>query len=835
MQYRHIIAAAGKAAPSAVTLLLVAVIGYLFYVASTLWQDHKLRHADSLWEYQWGERGQTEPPLSGTWSPTDISDNSPGRDDRHYVWFRSRIPSTLTVDAHLLIPGAYQLMEVYFGQRKVLESPAIDQLRPETAAPSPVFLKILPEDYGTEAYIRVYSRLAKIGITGTPAFGKKSDLVEKIVKEDFARASVSFMVLFTSVILLLTLPKAPDRPMIALNSAYVALLAIHSFTRTRLAHLIVTNSELVGVVNLISLYAIPMMLGFYLTRLFRDRYTTAFRTISWLHSANFLGIVLLSLFSDMSLTDFHDYFGLIFIATVTIGGFILALRTRAYGTEGLLFLLTTPVIGIASVHDGLAVTGVIAWSEPLSIFGALPSILAMYFIGGKRWGSREREELPRVTTTEFGRHKFTGAFYGSFEARFRYFNFMETVNTLRASIHLTTVIALAMVWMMYDWGGGVVEHLGIIALLAGITVFINCTLLLVLKQKDGWKFTEPLLIGGHVVIHSSAIYIMMAQDPGLAKPLFGILMIIILGTYATGIGIRWHLTAATMSFLSVLWGLAIYSTGAHPTFTGEPRLLIFCLATVNMFGILTVWTREREARRRFVLTFTIEAEQQANEKLLTSILPDHVAIRLKSDNAIADFHAVTSVLFADLCGFTDFAAKHQPQNLVHMLDWLISEFDQEAARIGVEKIKIIGDCYMAVAGLTDSGNGQVDKAIRFGLAMNDILRQFNEKFATELMLRVGIHCGSLTAGVIGKSKFSYDVWGDAVNVAARMEQTCEPGYIQISQDAMNLASGDFSFVGPVEKDIKGKGKILTWSMPSVREEFPSRDAAQHLTNHRRLS
>jgi class 3 adenylate cyclase len=176
---------------------------------------------------------------------------------------------------------------------------------------------------------------------------------------------------------------------------------------------------------------------------------------------------------------------------------------------------------------------------------------------------------------------------------------------------------------------------------------------------------------------------------------------------------------------------------------------------------------------------------RANERLhelLTNTLPQLIADRLdKGERVIADSHAEATVLFADLVGFSEISKRLSPSHVVELLNSLFSGFDEAASRHGVEKIKTIGDCYMAATGVLAEGGRQVEAMADFALEMPAIVRAVGEEFGQPLEVRIGISTGPVISGVIGRRKFAYDLWGDTVNLASRMESGGERGLIQVTE------------------------------------------------------
>jgi adenylate cyclase len=220
---------------------------------------------------------------------------------------------------------------------------------------------------------------------------------------------------------------------------------------------------------------------------------------------------------------------------------------------------------------------------------------------------------------------------------------------------------------------------------------------------------------------------------------------------------------------------------------------------------------------------TAEREYQRSESLLQNILPAQIAERLKArkEPVIADKYEEASILFADIAGFTERASETTPEELVRFLNGAYTEFDRLVEGRGLEKIKTTGDSYMVVSGVPAARPDHAQALADFALAMRASVAELRDPHGRNVSIRIGIACGSVVAGVVGTRKIFYDVWGDAVNVASRMESTGEPGRIQVSADAYDRLKDEFvlELRGPVE--IKGKGQMVTWYLIKRRlpEEF----------------
>lgn len=222
-----------------------------------------------------------------------------------------------------------------------------------------------------------------------------------------------------------------------------------------------------------------------------------------------------------------------------------------------------------------------------------------------------------------------------------------------------------------------------------------------------------------------------------------------------------------------------------------------------------------------------EEAQERSERLLINILPKPIADRLKRDpTAIADGYAEVTVLFADIVDFTKFSSGVPPQELVAVLNDVFSEFDELAERYGLEKIKTIGDAYMVVGGLPNARPDHAEAVAGMALEMHEALALCAARTGTPLKLRIGIHIGPVVAGVIGRKKFIYDLWGDTVNTASRMESHGLPGSIQVTQEAYERLRGRFVFQDRGLISIKGKGEMAVYlllgrkSSAEVQSEIP---------------
>ena len=215
-----------------------------------------------------------------------------------------------------------------------------------------------------------------------------------------------------------------------------------------------------------------------------------------------------------------------------------------------------------------------------------------------------------------------------------------------------------------------------------------------------------------------------------------------------------------------------------------------------------------------MLWYSVRARDAAlanSERLLLNVLPASIAERLKHhEGRIAEAHDEVTVLFADVVDFTSFAERTPPDRVVGVLDEVFSAFDDLARRHGLEKIKTIGDAYMVVAGLPEARPDHAEAMADMALDMQADLGRLCESLEFDLSIRIGMASGPVIAGVIGRRKFIYDLWGDTVNTASRMESNGLPGRIQVTEATFERLRGRYGFEERGEIEVKGKGRLRTY-------------------------
>ena len=266
------------------------------------------------------------------------------------------------------------------------------------------------------------------------------------------------------------------------------------------------------------------------------------------------------------------------------------------------------------------------------------------------------------------------------------------------------------------------------------------------------------------------------------------------------------------------------NTGAQPDWALRSGFVLTVIsAWIMVVAVVSFALREiRRART------AMESEYDRSEKLLANILPAEIAERLKdpSRTVIADKYDDASILFADIAGYTKRASDTPPGELVRFLDRLYTDLDALVDRHELEKIKTSGDSYMVVSGVPQPRPDHLEALACLALDMADAVMDLKDPRGREVPLRIGLAAGPVVAGVVGARKFFYDVWGDAVNVAARMETTDVEGRIQVPQDVYERLNHAFVLEERGDVEVKGKGVMHTWYLVGRRDEAAVRNAVE---------
>jgi adenylate cyclase len=279
--------------------------------------------------------------------------------------------------------------------------------------------------------------------------------------------------------------------------------------------------------------------------------------------------------------------------------------------------------------------------------------------------------------------------------------------------------------------------------------------------------------------------------------------------------IRWFVAFVLVFLLTGIAGELFFPDADFPTWFPSTMLALNIVgAGAIAFTLLASFAKQRNEALA-----ALRVEQERSELLLMNILPGSIAERLKSAHqTIADHFDAASILFADVVDFTPFAQRLAPAEVVGILDELFSHFDTLVERHGLEKIKTIGDAYMAAAGAPDPSPDHARRAALLALDMREAVATSGVCEGLGLELRIGINSGPVVAGVIGSKRFIYDLWGDAVNTASRMESQSTPGAIQITRATYELLKDDFVCRRRGTIEVKGKGQMETWYLEGPRSD-----------------
>jgi guanylate cyclase len=405
----------------------------------------------------------------------------------------------------------------------------------------------------------------------------------------------------------------------------------------------------------------------------------------------------------------------------------------------------------------------------------------------------------------------------------------EDDDDLRAKKTLLVLLAVLILPVSLVWGSlylgfgsmvGVIPFIYFAVSVGSLVVYArtgNFRSLLVTQLLDVMLTTTigQMLIGGFLPSGGVALW------GGLA-PLGALLFVEVREA------VRWFVAFVIVFVVTGVLGEALFPNADLPVWFTTTMLALNIIGTAAIsFTVLASFAKERNE----ALT-ALRAEQARSEGLLVSILPRSIAERLKtSTERIADHVDSASIVFADLVNFTPMSERLPPGEVVGMLDELFSRFDALAERHGLEKIKTIGDCYMAAAGVPDPHPDHARRAALLALDMRDEVASWTLPDRSRLELRIGINSGPVIAGVIGTKRFLYDLYGDAVNTASRMETHSVPGEIQITSATHELVKEEFECKPRGMIQVKGKGEMETWYLVGARSD---RRGAQG-DGHRRAS
>jgi len=267
--------------------------------------------------------------------------------------------------------------------------------------------------------------------------------------------------------------------------------------------------------------------------------------------------------------------------------------------------------------------------------------------------------------------------------------------------------------------------------------------------------------------------------------------------------------SAAVSMTLLAAGYLWLSYGFRPLSEPARTANLVVLWQTIVFAMASAYVAEVRARREFILQKLLEEERAKTQEVLSNVLPEQIAQRLKtSPGVLAERHEDACVLFADIVNFTPFVVSHSAEEVIRLLDEVFSRFDELVERRGLEKIKTVGDAYMVAGGVLDGGEDHLHQLAELALDFRDSARHMGVR------MRIGMDCGPIVAGVIGRKKYLYDLWGEAVNVASRMESLGIADRIQVTAGVADRLRDMFDLEERGIVEVKGIGPVSTYFLLS---------------------
>jgi adenylate cyclase len=378
----------------------------------------------------------------------------------------------------------------------------------------------------------------------------------------------------------------------------------------------------------------------------------------------------------------------------------------------------------------------------------------------------------------------------------------ERIRKVALVLSALIITALAVVWVVTYWLLGLRLSAAIpfvyqVVSLASLVVFFRT------KRYRAFRFSQLLLmlllpfllqwsLGGFIASSGVVLWSLTAPMGAL----------VFQGTRQAGFWLA--------AFLGLVAVSGVIETELASKAPEIPEALIATFFVLNFgavsavcYFMLSYFVRQRERA-----TSALAREREKSERLLLNVLPEPVAVRLKeSDQVIADGFDEATVLFADIVDFTPLSARISPEEVVALLDRIFSAFDQLADRHGLEKIKTIGDAYMVAGGIPLPRPDHAEAVAEMALSIRSLCTDLERAGGLPVTVRIGMDTGPVVAGVIGRRKFIYDLWGDTVNTASRMESHGVPGEIQVTERVFDRLKGSYAFRPRGKVPVKGKAEM----------------------------
>jgi class 3 adenylate cyclase len=345
--------------------------------------------------------------------------------------------------------------------------------------------------------------------------------------------------------------------------------------------------------------------------------------------------------------------------------------------------------------------------------------------------------------------------------------------------------------------------------LIAVPIMVSLTLILFIKSFQ--KFYELIALLYYSIAQICSCYISLNMNNGVKYSAL-ISIILLMGANLTfTIRLKYIIAIAIFGIVSITVSQSFVESPSE----GWIRTNFNYMATAIIFSSIAAHMRERAARRRFLTERAIVESQEQVDGLLQSLLPGSIASRMQAgETTIADSHGEVTVIFARIGGLKDPENSVKPVRRVRGLNRLFSIFDAESERYGIEKIKTIGGCYMAIAGLSvrSSDHDHAENAANFALAVRSIVNKWNETLGVDIQFGIGIHVGPIVAGVIGQQHPRFDCWGDTVNIASRLESFASESKIYVSESTFWRLKPKFEMTHVGEYDMKGIGQTTIYQL-----------------------
>jgi adenylate cyclase len=337
-----------------------------------------------------------------------------------------------------------------------------------------------------------------------------------------------------------------------------------------------------------------------------------------------------------------------------------------------------------------------------------------------------------------------------------------------------------------------------------------------LSTEAGKRHFEAVILLAMLICVTGLAFIYAVLDHGYEYAALGFALAMLGTTAMFPIRSRFLIIASVITFIIVVTG-QLLADNARP---GWMMVNIMAVLSAICFGTFSAYIRERGARFAFRTQKELAVSRARVDELLHSMLPHDIVARIqKGETAIADSHGEVSIVFADLVGFTQLSRKISPAHLVKVLNTLFSTFDMAADQHNIERIKTIGDAYMAIGGLVrvTGGRDHAENAAELAFAMREAVDRMIAELGYPIQIRIGLHVGPVVAGVIGVRRPAFDCWGESVNLAARLESRAAPGSILISESAYWRLRPMYDIEAQDDMDLKGIGTTRVYRLVGRRK------------------